>query len=99
MLEGWKERSAQRFLDSIRESLDVPFERVLHALGIRFVGETTAKSMARHFGSIDALMAATREDLLQVGDIGDVIADSVKDRQRPPADDRESQECGASFLG
>ena len=79
MLDGWKERSAQRFLDSIRESLDVPFERVLHALGIRFVGETTAKSMARHFGSIDALMAATREDLLQVGDIGDVIADSVKD--------------------
>ena len=58
MLEGWKERSAQRFLDSISESLDVPFERVLHALGIRFVGETTAKSMARHFGSIDALMAA-----------------------------------------
>ncbi|MGN0202612.1 MAG: NAD-dependent DNA ligase LigA [Candidatus Cryptobacteroides sp.] len=77
MLEGWKERSAERFLESIRESVNVPFERVLHALGIRFVGETTAKSMARHFGNIDALIAASREDLLEVGDIGDVIADSV----------------------
>ncbi|MGN1214770.1 MAG: NAD-dependent DNA ligase LigA, partial [Candidatus Cryptobacteroides sp.] len=77
MLEGWKERSAERFLESIRASLDVPFERVLHALGIRFVGETTAKSMARHFGTIDAIASASREQLLEVGDIGDVIADSV----------------------
>lgn len=79
MLEGWKERSAGRFLESIRASLDVPFERVLHALGIRFVGETTAKSIARHFGNIDAIASASREQLLEVGDIGEVIADSVLD--------------------
>lgn len=77
VLDGWKERSAQRFLDSLAESRSVPFERVLHALGIRFVGETTAKSMAKHFRDIDSLASATREQLLEVEDIGDVIADSV----------------------
>lgn len=77
VLDGWKERSAQRFLVSLAESRSVPFERVLHALGIRFVGETTAKSMAKHFRDIDSLASATREQLLEVEDIGDVIADSV----------------------
>ena len=77
MLEGWKEKSAKRFLASLTESRKVPFERVLFAIGIRFVGETTARELAAHFGSIDALAAATREQLLEVQDIGDVIADSV----------------------
>ena len=76
-LDGWKERSAERFLKSLEESKKTPFEKVLFALGIRHVGETTAKSMAKHFKSIDAMAAATREDLLAVDDIGDVIADSV----------------------
>ena len=76
-LEGWKERSAERFLKSLEESKKTPFEKVLFALGIRHVGETTAKSMARHFKSIDAMATATREELLAVDDIGDVIADSV----------------------
>ena len=76
-LDGWKERSAERFLKSLEESKKTPFEKVLFALGIRHVGETTAKSMSKHFKSIDAMAAATREDLLAVDDIGDVIADSV----------------------
>ena len=79
LLEGWKDKSARRFLDSLRSSLDVPFERVLFALGIRYVGETTAKELARHFGSIEALREASMEDLLAVRDVGDVIARSVYD--------------------
>ncbi|MBQ7899542.1 MAG: NAD-dependent DNA ligase LigA [Bacteroidales bacterium] len=76
-LDGWKDRSAERFLKSLKDSKDTPFERVLYALGIRHVGETTAKSLARHFGSIDALMAAGKEQLLGADDIGEVIADSI----------------------
>lgn len=76
-LEGWKEKSAERFLKSLEESRKVPFDRVLYALGIRFVGETTAKSLARHYGSIDALAKANLEELRNVDDIGGVIAESV----------------------
>ena len=78
-LEGWKERSAERFLKSLQESRNVPFERVLFALGIRYVGETTAKSVARHFTNIDAIAAASLEDLLNVPDVGQVIAESIYD--------------------
>ena len=77
MLEGWKERSAQRFLDSLRESRNVPFERVLFAIGIRYVGETTARDIARHFGDIDTLAQASKEDLVAVPDVGEVVAESV----------------------
>ena len=76
-LDGWKDKSAERFLKSLAESRNVPFERVLYALGIRYVGEATAKSVARHFGSVDAIMQATVEELLQVDDVGDVIAESI----------------------
>ncbi len=76
-LEGWKEKSAERFLKSIQESRNVPFERVLYALGIRYVGETTAKSIAKHFGNIDAIAEADLETLLNVDDVGKVIAESV----------------------
>ena len=55
----------------------MPFERVLYALGIRYVGETTAKSIARHFGSIDKIKNASLETLLEVDDVGDVIAESI----------------------
>jgi len=79
MLEGWKDRAAERFLASIEESKSVPFERVLFALGIRYVGESTAREIARHFRDVDALAAASVEDLLQVPDVGDVIAQSVFD--------------------
>lgn len=77
MLDGWKERSARRFLKSLEDSRNVTFDRVLFALGIRYVGETTAKEIARHFGNIDAVAAATKEQLLEVQDVGEVIADSV----------------------
>ena len=76
-LEGWKERSAERFLKSLIDSRKVPFERVLYALGIRYVGETTAKSLAKHFGNIDALAKASIEELLATDDIGQVIAESI----------------------
>ena len=78
-LDGWKEKSAERFLKSLAESRNVPFERVLYALGIRYVGETTAKSVARHFGNIDAIANASLEDLLNVADVGQVIAESIFD--------------------
>ncbi len=76
-LEGWKERSARRFLQSLRDSLKVPFERVLFAIGIRYVGETTARDIARHFGSVEAIQNASREELLAVPEVGEVIADSI----------------------
>ena len=76
-LEGWKERSAERFLKSLKDSLKTPFEKVLYALGIRHVGETTAKTLAAHFKTLDAIMNASREELLQADDIGEVIADSI----------------------
>ncbi|MBO5194503.1 MAG: NAD-dependent DNA ligase LigA [Bacteroidales bacterium] len=76
-MEGWKDRSAERFLKSIDASRKVTFDHVLFALGIRYVGETTAKTVAAHFGNIDALMAASKEELLDVADVGEVIADSI----------------------
>ena len=78
MLDGWKERAAKRFLDSLRESRKVSFDHVLFALGIRYVGETTAKEIAVHFGDIDAVAAASPEELQAVPDVGDVIARSVR---------------------
>ena len=91
MLEGWKEKSARRFMDSVRESRKVPFERVLFALGIRYVGETTARDIARHFGSIEAVAQASREELLAVPEVGEVIADSVLAYFRSPSTQAEIQ--------
>ena len=76
-LEGWKEKSAQRFMKSLQDSKKVPFDRVLYALGIRYVGEATAKSVASHFGNIMAIAAAEVDDLLKVDDVGLVIAESI----------------------
>ncbi|MCR5779567.1 MAG: NAD-dependent DNA ligase LigA [Bacteroidaceae bacterium] len=70
-------RSARKTIQAIEASRQVPFERVLFALGIRFVGETVAKTLARRFRSIDALAHATLDDLLQVNTIGAAIAESV----------------------
>ena len=71
-------RSAQKVVQGIEQSKLVPFERTLYALGIRFVGKVTAKQIARHFGSLDALLDCTLEDLLAVEGVGEVIASSVK---------------------
>lgn len=78
-LEGWQDKSAERLLASLKESREVPFPRVLFALGIRYVGETTAKELAAAFKDIDSLASATMEQLLAVPDVGDVIARSVYD--------------------
>ena len=83
-LDGWKDKSAERFLKSLQESKKVPFERVLFALGIRHVGETTAKSLAGHFRNIDAIASADVEELLKVDDIGEIIAESVYSFFRNP---------------
>ena len=76
-LERLGEKSAENIIFSINESKKVPFERVLFALGIRFVGETVAKRLTRAFGTIENLMNAQIDDLLKVNDVGDRIAQSV----------------------
>ena len=76
-LERLGEKSAENIIFSINESKKIPFERVLFALGIRFVGETVAKRLTRAFGSIDALMNAQIDDLLKINDVGERIAQSV----------------------
>ena len=73
------EKSARNIVQSIASSRDVPFHRVLFALGIRFVGETTAKYLASHFGSLKAIMTASREQLLEAEEVGGKIADSIMD--------------------
>ena len=76
-LERMGKKSAVNIMEGIRVSKEVPFERVLFALGIRFVGETTAKTLAKAFRSIDALASASLDDLVQVDEIGVRIAESI----------------------
>lgn len=76
-LERMGEKSAENIIQGILRSKEVPFERVLFALGIRFVGETVAKKIAKAFRSIDALMSATLDDLIHVDEIGEKIAQSI----------------------
>ncbi len=76
-LERWAETSARNLLASIEQSKSVPYERVLYALGIRFVGETVAQKLAQAFPDIDVLAAATPQQLMSVEEIGERIAQSV----------------------
>lgn len=76
-LERMAEKSAQNMIVGIEASKKIPFERVLFALGIRFVGETVARKLAEHYKNIDALRSASKEELITVDEIGDRIADSV----------------------
>lgn len=78
-LDGWKERSADRFMESLSKSTSVPFARVLFALGIRHVGETTAKAVAAYFGDIDRIAAASMEELTAIPDVGGIVAKSIYD--------------------
>lgn len=78
-LERWAETSARNLLESIEKSKSVPYERVLYALGIRYVGETVAQKLAQAFPNIDALAAATLTELTAVEGIGERIAQSVID--------------------
>lgn len=76
-LERMAEKSANNLLDGVEASKKIPFERVLFAIGIRFVGETVAKKLAKHFKSIQSIQQATFEELKAVDEIGDKIAESV----------------------
>ena len=78
-LERMAQKSAENLVTGVARSKQIPFHRVLFAIGIRYVGETVAKKLAKHFKSIDALMAANFQELVQVDEIGDSIAQSVID--------------------
>ncbi len=76
---SFQEKTVQNILKGIRESLETPFERVLYAIGIRYVGETVAKKLAFHFKSIEAIEKASYDDLVKADEIGDKIAESIID--------------------
>ena len=78
-LDRMAEKSAENLINGIEQSKSIPFERVLFALGIRYVGETVAKKLAKHYKSIDAIGKASKEDLVNVDEIGIKIAESVSD--------------------
>jgi DNA ligase (NAD+) len=83
-LERFAEKSASNLIDSLNRSREVPFERVLYALGIRYVGETVAKKLARHFSSIDRLRNADFDSLVDADEVGDRIAESIIQFFRDP---------------
>lgn len=100
-LEKVKEKSAQNMLDGIGQSKVVPFESVLFAIGIRYVGKTVAEKLARHFKNIDAIMAANFEQLLEAPEIGEKIAQSVIEFSRMPANKKEIErlkKAGLQFV-
>jgi len=78
-LERFADRSAEQLVDAIQASKSQPLSRLLFALGIDNVGEIAARQLARHFGTMDALLAATRDDVLAIHGMGETIADSVTD--------------------
>lgn len=77
-LERMAEKSADNLIQGIQQSKNIPFERVLFALGIRYVGETVAKKLAKHYKSIEAIANAKEEELINVDEIGVKIAESVQ---------------------
>jgi DNA ligase (NAD+) len=76
-LDRFGEKSAQNIIDGIEKSKMIPFEKVLFSIGIRYVGDTVAKKIARHFKSIDAIIHATEEELMNAPEVGEIIAKSV----------------------
>jgi len=98
MLEGWKDKSAMRFLESLEESKKAPFDKVLFALGIRYVGENTARVIARHFNGIDSLAAASLEEIQAIPEVGEVIAKSVFDFMNDAVHSVEIQRLRAKGL-
>ena len=76
-LERFAEKSAKNFVESVRKSTQVPFARVLYALGIRHVGEQAAKNLVKHFHNLDNIINATIEQIAEVNDIGYVMAESI----------------------
>ena len=76
-LDRMAQKSAENLVNGVKASVKIPFEKVLFGLGIRYVGETVAKKLAKHYKSIDAIISATEEELVAVDEIGSKIAESV----------------------
>jgi DNA ligase (NAD+) len=101
-LERFAEKSAQNILDEIEASKKLPLERVIFGLGIRFVGERTAQFLAEHFGSIDALMTSSLEELEEVDEVGPRIAESIREFFDEPRNRelvKRLREAGLTFAG
>lgn len=95
---SFKEKTVENILNGIANSKSRPFERVLYAIGIRYVGEVTAKVLARHFRNIDALMAASFEELCAVEEVGEVIAGSIVEFFARPQERRIVERLRAAGL-
>ena len=101
-LERMGDKSAQNVLDEIEASKKLPLERVIYGLGIRFVGERTAEFLAEHFGSIDALMKASEEELQEVNEVGPRIAKSIVEFFQEPRNRdlvEQLRKAGLTFAG
>jgi DNA ligase (NAD+) len=101
-LERMGDKSAQNVLDEIEASKKLPLERVIFGLGIRFVGERTAQFLAEHFGSMDALMHASHEELEEVNEVGPRIAESMREFFAEPRNRdlvKRLREAGLIFAG
>lgn len=97
-LEGFKDKSAANLLKGIQESKKIPFESVLFAMGIRYVGKTVAEKLARHFENMANLMKATREELLAAPEVGEKIADSILRFFASPAQRQEVEKLTSAGL-
>ena len=101
-LERMGDKSAQNVLDEIEASKKLPLERVIYGLGIRFVGERTAQFLAEHFGSMEALMKASEEELQDVNEVGPRIAESIAEFFQEPKNRelvKRLEEAGLTFSG
>src|SRR5207253_6712605 len=101
-LERMGEKSADNILREIENSKKLPLERVIYGLGIRFVGERTAQFLAEHFGSMDALINASEQELLEVNEVGPRIAESIAQFFREPRNReliKQLREAGLKFTG
>ena len=101
-LERMGDKSAQNVLDEIEASKKLPLERVIYGLGIRFVGERTAQFLAEHFGSMEALMKASEEELQDVNEVGPRIAESIVEFFQEPKNRelvKRLEEAGLTFSG
>lgn len=97
-LDGWKDKSASRFIESISKTVKVPFGRVLYSLGIRHIGESTAKTLATHFGSIDKIKESSLAELQDVPDVGVIVAQSIVDYFANPVNIEEINRLMAQGL-
>src|SRR6266487_3937303 len=101
-LERMGDKSAQNVLNEIENSKKLPLDRVVYGLGIRFVGERTAQFLAEHFGSMDALINASEQELLEVNEVGPRIAESIAQFFREPRNReliKQLREAGLKFTG